>query len=450
MSVHAPFHAKDFSENAQSFLYACAFWAVAADQELNPPEQEWLVEQFGEAGATKSLDQFVALESSAFFEAFDGAAASLGDAEKRKIYPDLEEWLRSCITADETSAGSEETTIIKIKDRLSLDHEIAELKRSAGKTRTISIGRAAVLAGTDAKSTEAEKGRRKLTGHEGEVNAVPISPDGKQIVSGSDDGTVVMWEWNSGRKLWRSEFSEMGVTAAVFSPDGQNVYAADGLGFLAMWDAGSGEKKWGFELKRQGGITGMDISPQGDYLVVSVDIGRITVRGIKNSGETRTFSEKKWGSVLAVSFSSDGKLVASGGDDNAARIWDINGKLIKSLEGHGEGVTSVRFSPDGKRLVTGSRDNTLRLWNVETGETEQVFEGHNFSIYGVDVSSCGKYAASACWDHSVKIWDLSSGEELLNIESFDERFSCVRFHPHETSIAAGSSDKSVYILELEL
>ncbi len=72
----APFFAKELSAQAQTFLYACAFWAVAADEELKSSEQMWLMEQFGKDGATNSLEEFVALESNDFFKAFDDAAAA--------------------------------------------------------------------------------------------------------------------------------------------------------------------------------------------------------------------------------------------------------------------------------------------------------------------------------------------------------------------------------------
>ncbi|MDI6774275.1 MAG: hypothetical protein QME60_02615 [Verrucomicrobiota bacterium] len=79
----APFCAKDQSLNVQTFLYACAFWTVAGDEELKSAEQDWLVEQFGEAGATRSLEEFVKLESDAFSRAFEQAVKSLTDGEKR-------------------------------------------------------------------------------------------------------------------------------------------------------------------------------------------------------------------------------------------------------------------------------------------------------------------------------------------------------------------------------
>jgi WD40 repeat protein len=114
--------------------------------------------------------------------------------------------------------------------------------------------------------------------------------------------------------------------------------------------------------------------------------------------------------VSSISFSPDGKRIASGCWDHNVRIWDTKqGKEIMLLKGHSDVVLSVCFSPqDGKLIASASSytDRTIRLWDSTTGRTLTVLRGHQHPVTSVSFSPNGRWLASADKYTAVRIWDV--------------------------------------------
>jgi WD40 repeat protein len=120
-----------------------------------------------------------------------------------------------------------------------------------------------------------------------------------------------------------------------------------------------------------------------------------------------------------VAFSPDGRRVASGGLDQAVKLWDAQtGQEVLTLRGHLDHVYCLAFSADGRQLASGSMDNTVRIWDASPPEPEPTpgcltLRGHTGAVTDVAFHPTdGRRLVSAGTDGAVRVWDAWSGKEL--------------------------------------
>ncbi|NES22942.1 MAG: WD40 repeat domain-containing protein, partial [Symploca sp. SIO3E6] len=155
-------------------------------------------------------------------------------------------------------------------------------------------------------------------------------------------------------------------------------------------------------------------------------------------------------SVTSVSFSPDGKLIASGSADNTVKLWSLDGKEIASFEEHEDTITSIAFSPNGQIIASVSADNIVKLWKREGKEGNRLvsWKGHKESITSITFSPNGQIIASVSEDETVKIWSLD-GKEITTFKEHKDKITGVAFSPDSQMVASSSEDKTVRLWNLE-
>jgi roadblock/LC7 domain-containing protein len=241
--------------------------------------------------------------------------------------------------------------------------------------------------------------------HQGAVNAVAFSPDGKTIATASDDTTAQLWSATTGQQLGPPLQHQGSVTAVAFSPDGKTVATGSLDRTARLWLAATGQ-------------------PLGSPL-------------------------KHQGLVYAVAFSKDGKTIATGSTDKTARLWSAaTGQPLGPPLRHQDYVTAVTFSPDGKTIATGSGDKTARLWSTATGQPLGPLLQHQDRVEAVAFSPDGKTIATASWDKTARLWSAATGQPVGRPLQHTFPVVGVVFSPDGKTIATASQDATARIWEV--
>jgi len=258
------------------------------------------------------------------------------------------------------------------------------------------------------------------------VYSAQFSHDGNRIVTGSGGDTSLAQIWQKGGNgSWQNLIVLSGhlgaVRAAAFSPDDQVIATASDDGTAILWNAASG-KRIGVLKAGPGSLTDIDWSVKGEFVAASAQDNMVYVWNAKSQElieRLKLFTDN----VNSVSFSPNGQFLAAGSKDRQIYIWDApdlgvnHNPAYGPLTGHSDAVLSVLFSQDSQLLVTASRDSTARIWRTSDWRTITVLSGHLNAVTRAAFSADGKLIVTASEDNTSIVWETATGKSLVTLRA---------------------------------
>lgn len=290
---------------------------------------------------------------------------------------------------------------------------------------------------------------KTLSGHEGVITSLAISPGGRILVSGSSDKSIKFWSLETGellhtfagRSLWAGSGHSERISVLAVSSDGETLASGSEDGTIKWWDLVTEELI--YTLPGYGwGISAIAFSPKG-YILACGSSDGLTQLWDLDTEELIADLPKHQDQVSALIFDPQRPVLISSSYDKTIRLWDLRAnELIKTLAGHVDRISAIVLSPDNRTLVSGSWDKMLKIWDLDHLEQRKVIAAHSKPITCLAMHPSGKFFASGSEDSTIKLWDLETGDRLCRMKSF-WGIKALAFTPDGELLISGGADELI-------
>ncbi|KAI1305286.1 U5 small nuclear ribonucleoprotein 40 kDa protein [Halotydeus destructor] len=276
--------------------------------------------------------------------------------------------------------------------------------------------------------------------------------------SGGFDTQLFLWNTYGECENYAALRSHKGsILELDYSADGDYLFTASTDRTICYWDSLTGARIK--KLKGHSNIVNTCSTSRGgkNLMVSGSDDCTVKVWDMRQRQVTSSFRDDY--QILAVTFNEDGNQVIAGGIENVLKVYDLRkNDILYSMVGHFDSITGLSLSPDGSHVLSNAMDNTLCVWDIRpfapADRCVKTIHGHqhNFekNLLRCSWSSDGTKISAGSADRSVFIWDAATRRILYKLPGHLGSVNEVVFHPEEPIVLSASSDKSLYLGEIEL
>lgn len=280
------------------------------------------------------------------------------------------------------------------------------------------------------------------SGHSNYIRSIAFSPNGKYILSSSDDKTAILWDINTGKIL--NKFSHLqACSGGAFSTDNEKILTVSEDNHVKIWKTNNGEiiSEFSFELDEFSSVS-VNFSANGEDVIVTNHFvtHNILIYNIEKEIITNSYED-----VDGFCFNSNHTRLAIS-DDSIVKMLDVkDDKVIWSVFQKSR-VHEINFSPKGHQILTEDYDNNLRLWNVINGKLikdlklKKDYFGNRFSFNpnGKNFITIDK--------HEITLWSTRSGKKISLYKYLEDEIYFKCFSEDGNYLIAYSKDSSLIVL----
>lgn len=248
-------------------------------------------------------------------------------------------------------------------------------------------------------------------------------------------------------------FEPVGLPERAFSANCAQVVGSSGDGSLGLWDIQSGSRVG--PPVRGHKIFSVTFSPDGKLVASGSFDEEILLFDANSLGLMERLRMGHKNTVRALDFSPDSMQLVSGGDDNLIRVWDVStgNQIGAAFKGHTDWIRCVVYSPDGNRIASGSDDCTVRVWDAETGSLcfaplmHRTADSIEFVI-SVTYSLDGEFIASGGDKGNIHVWNSQTGNHLNHLQVGHHRIQEIVFSPDGKKLASCTM-REIHVWQLD-
>lgn len=335
--------------------------------------------------------------------------------------------------------------------------ELRAIPRDAGDGEALAVskdGQTIACAGGNntIRVFDVKSGQERLAGpgYQAGLTQLALAPDGKSVATVTSTGTITIWDRQTSKPLATWESKHQGDVLLAYTHDGNMLVSASKNDPLRFWQPQTGKEAFQLPGKPGNVVLSLAAAPRGSLIAAGYRSGDV---GVWDWQQKRIVQQAKLGATggaHALAFSTDGAILGIGGPGKVA-LWDVAaGKEIRVLDSK-EGtnpnslptVASLAFASDGKTLAVGCYDTSVRLFNHVNGKQIRSLEGHASVPFSLAFSGDGSILASGSFDKTVRLWEAFSGLTIASLHGHQGPVQSVALTADGRTAFSASSDTSV-------